>query len=186
MVELSNSIGPLKTSRVLLTKPYAGSVLCSESTDTRQSGPECSSVGSGLQRASDKKPDITVTGGLAGWQIERVRRHIHDNITARLPIVVLGRLIRLSPAHFSKAFKRSFGRSPHRYIVEVRVAHAKELLVSSDASVCEIAVTCGFSDQSHMSRRFRRATGLSPAAWRLLRRAMSVQEDNLRCDRRVG
>jgi len=105
-------------------------------------------------------------GGLARWQIERIKRHIESNLDETIQVADLAAIARLSAGYFSNAFKVSFGQSPHAYIVSRRLARAKQLMTSSDLSLCAIAFDCGFSDQAHLCRQFRRATGASPNAWR--------------------
>jgi AraC family transcriptional regulator len=105
-------------------------------------------------------------GGLARWQMERIKRHIESNLDETIQVADLAAIARLSAGYFSNAFKVSFGLSPHAYIVSRRLARAKELMTSSDLSLCAIAFDCGFSDQAHLCRQFRRATGASPNAWR--------------------
>lgn len=104
--------------------------------------------------------------GLAPWQ-ERLSKEIID---ARLDgTVTLGELATacgLSVSHFTRAFRLSAGTPPHRWLLGRRVERAKTLLSSSRLPLSQIALDCGFADQSHLSRVFRRATGLSPAVWR--------------------
>lgn len=105
-------------------------------------------------------------GGLARWQIERIKRHIETYLDDTIQVADLAAIARLSAGYFSNAFKVSFGQSPHAYIVSRRLARAKKLMTSSELSLCTIAIDCGFSDQAHLCRQFRRATGASPNAWR--------------------
>ncbi|MEH3148056.1 MAG: AraC family transcriptional regulator [Methylobacterium frigidaeris] len=63
-------------------------------------------------------------------------------------------------------FKASFGVPPHRYVVERRIARARDLLAGGRESLAGIALACGFASQSHFTRSFRQATGVTPAAWR--------------------
>jgi AraC family transcriptional regulator len=91
--------------------------------------------------------------GLAAWQILRVRAYIDGNL-------------RRSPAHFSRKFKLAVGESPHAYVVRRRLERACHLMMTSAASLSEIALSVGFSDQAHLCRLFRHAFGRSPASWR--------------------
>jgi transcriptional regulator GlxA family with amidase domain len=109
------------------------------------------------------------SGGLAPWQVARVKRFVEDNMARSVAIDELAELARLSTSYFSAAFKRSFGLSPHTYIIAQRVERAKQLMLSTNAPLCEIALDCGLSDQAHLSRIFRRATGTTPSAWRRFR-----------------
>jgi len=75
-------------------------------------------------------------------------------------------LIELSPYHFARAFKQSFGQSPHRYHVGRRIERAKALLAEETQSITEIAQTIGFAETSSFSSAFRKLTGLSPREYR--------------------
>jgi AraC family transcriptional regulator len=105
-------------------------------------------------------------GGLARWQINRVQVFIEEHLTERVRVADLSAVARSSPSYFSCAFKRTFGVSPHAYVMKRRVSMAADLMLSSDAPLSEIAVSCGFADQAHFSRQFRRAMGRTPSAWR--------------------
>lgn len=105
-------------------------------------------------------------GGMAPWQVRRIRAHVDENLHARLPIRELAQMVRLSCSYFSRAFKVSFGCSPHAYVLQRRIARAKALLQGGDEPLVEIAQNCGFSDQAHLSRTFRQQIGCTPSAWR--------------------
>jgi AraC-like DNA-binding protein len=77
----------------------------------------------------------------------------------------------LSAGYFARAFKRTTGLPPHKWLVAQRVAKARELLEGSDRAISDIAAACGFADQSHLTRAFSRQLGASPAAWRRMRRS---------------
>ena len=83
-----------------------------------------------------------------------------------LSVVAIAKACKWSTSHFTRAFKVSTGVPPHRWLLEMRVESARELLVQSEAPLAEIAYTCGFADQSHMSRVFSRVLGMSPGVWR--------------------
>src|SRR5262249_49506327 len=99
-------------------------------------------------------------GGLAGWQQKRVADFIEERLADDLPLSMLARQVELSPYHFARAFKRSFGASPHRYHMTRRIEHAKALL--RDRSVTEVALAVGFAETSSFSAAFRRMTGATP------------------------
>ena len=105
-------------------------------------------------------------GGLAAWQILRVRTYIDSNLHRTIHIQDLSAVARRSPAHFSRKFKLAIGESPHAYLVRRRLESACHLMISSAASLSEIALSVGFSDQAHLCRLFRQAFGQSPANWR--------------------
>ena len=105
-------------------------------------------------------------GGLAAWQILRVRAYIDGNLHRTIHIRDLSAVARRSPAHFSRKFKLAVGESPHAYVVRRRLERACHLMMTSAASLSEIALSVGFSDQAHLCRLFRHAFGQSPANWR--------------------
>jgi AraC-like DNA-binding protein len=104
--------------------------------------------------------------GLAPWQERRVREYIAANLSGPLPLPELAAVARLSTGHFARAFRQSFGVSPHAFIIEQRVNAAKRLILESETPLAEVALSCGMADQSHLTRNFTRRVGISPAAWR--------------------
>ncbi|NBD26252.1 helix-turn-helix domain-containing protein [Paenibacillus sp. T1] len=72
----------------------------------------------------------------------------------------------LSPSRFSAKFKAQFGIAPHRYLLRLRIKHARELLAGSEHSIEEIAVYCGFADVHHFAKTFKKETGVTPGAFR--------------------
>jgi AraC family transcriptional regulator len=105
-------------------------------------------------------------GGLAAWQILRVRDYIDSNLHRTIHIQDLSAVARRSPAHFSRKFKQAVGESPHAHVVRLRLERACHLMMSSADPLSEIALNVGFSDQAHLCRLFRQAFGQSPASWR--------------------
>jgi len=73
---------------------------------------------------------------------------------------------RWRPYHFARLFRRTVGVPPHQYVLRRRVERAKELLLTGRLGLSEVALAAGFSDQSHLTRVFRRAVGLTPARFR--------------------
>jgi AraC-like DNA-binding protein len=105
--------------------------------------------------------------GLKTWQGNRVLAHIEEHLDRSLPTIELATLIGLSSSHFCRAFKVRFGLPPHAYVLHKRLECAKSLMLAGeDYPLAEIALACGLSDQSHLSRVFRRFVGDSPKAWR--------------------
>lgn len=100
----------------------------------------------------------------------RSKRVIEEFIDARLEhgidIAELATRIGLSESYFFRVFRKSFGISPHRYLMRRRLSLAQSLLTKSDLGLAEIALKAGFADQSHFSRSFQQFTGLSPGAFR--------------------
>jgi DNA-binding winged helix-turn-helix (wHTH) protein/AraC-like DNA-binding protein len=105
-------------------------------------------------------------GGLAGWQILQVQAFIDENLHRTIHIRDLSAVARVSPPHFWRSFKRAFGEPPHAYVMRKRLERAYHLMITSSASLSEIALSVGFSDQTHLSRLFKRAFNQSPSSWR--------------------
>ena len=108
-------------------------------------------------------------GRLLAWQMRKVREYVDAHIADRLPVADLAKLVRQSEAHFSRAFKRTFGEPPHAFLIRRRLELAADYIVQTDESLSTIALRCGFADQPHLSRVFRKAMGVSPALWRRAR-----------------
>jgi len=121
-----------------------------------------------LQSEIDRRSHVngTGTGGLAGWQIARVRAFIDKNLHGNIHTKDLGAVARRSAAHFTRTFKQTFGESPHAYVMERRLEKACHLMMTSSESLSQIALNVGFSDQSHLCKRFKQAIGQSPSKWR--------------------
>jgi len=110
-------------------------------------------------------------GGLAPWQVELTLRLLLRDLGDDSPVADLASRCGLSRSYFVRAFKLSMGTPPHRWLVRERVHRAGEMLERTNKSISAIAVSCGFSDQSHLTRVFRASVGSSPAAWRRQRKA---------------
>jgi AraC family transcriptional regulator len=116
-------------------------------------------------------PERQRGGRLASWQLQRVRDRIEADLAGDLSIADLAGEAGLSTSYFNDAFKATTGVPPHRWILKRRVERAKTLLETTELGLAEVAVRCGFYDQGHMSRVFGRSEGLTPKAWRRLRRS---------------
>jgi AraC family transcriptional regulator len=104
-------------------------------------------------------------GGLAAWQRRLVAMHIEDHLAEQIPLTTLARLVRLSPYHFSRAFKQSFGMPPHRYHTHRRIERAKLLLEGYALSVTDIGLSLGFNEASSFTTTFRKMTGFTPSRY---------------------
>ena len=107
-----------------------------------------------------------VRGGLVRWQLRRVVAHIYARLAHTISQEELASIVRLSKSHFRRAFKISVGQTVHSYIIRRRIEHARDLILTTDEPLSQIALACGMSDQSHLSRLFKRVVGLSPSIWR--------------------
>ena len=99
-------------------------------------------------------------------QLQAVLALVEDDLSAPLTVADLAARAHVSVFHFSRLFRAATGVSPHRYVVQRRLAHARELLTRTDVPLAQVALRCGFADQSHLTRLVRDRLGTTPAALR--------------------
>jgi AraC family transcriptional regulator len=104
-------------------------------------------------------------GGLAGWQQRAVAMYIEEHVANPIPLGTLAEIARLSPFHFSRAFKQTFGMPPHRFHTHRRIERAKSLLADPTATVTAVGMAVGFSETSSFSTSFRKMTGETPTSF---------------------
>jgi AraC family transcriptional regulator len=107
-----------------------------------------------------------IRGGLTAGRLRRAKEILTANLDGRVPLKEVARECGLSVSHFSRAFRRSIGAAPHRWLLARRVEAAKEKLRGGGWSLLDVALACGFADQSHLTKVFTRMVGVSPGAWR--------------------
>jgi AraC-like DNA-binding protein len=105
-------------------------------------------------------------GGLAPWQLRRACEMMIANMTSDMAISQLASACGLSTSYFANAFRHTTGMPPHRWLMNERVKRAKDLLRHETLSISDIALACGFVDQSHLTRVFARLEGQPPGRWR--------------------
>jgi AraC family transcriptional regulator len=150
--------------------------------DERESAEECIRRASAILRVDlpvaisdaafpfpSAAPPKPIRGGLAPWQIRRVTTHIEMNLGGTITTKDLATRARLSSYHFCRAFRHSFGDSPHGFVMRRRVERAQGLMLTTHASLGQIAADCGLTDQAHLNKLFRRIVGESPGVWRRAR-----------------
>lgn len=111
-------------------------------------------------------PANATKGGLAPWQLKRVRAYVEEELDGTILIDDLAVVAELSPGHFCRAFKTSTGETPHGYIVRQRILRAQRLMLETNDTLSHIACACGMTDQAHLTRLFRRVLNETPLAWR--------------------
>jgi AraC family transcriptional regulator len=104
----------------------------------------------------------TVEHGFSRSQLQTVIDYIHAHLNDDLSLVELAGAVNLSPRHFSRLFRKTFGTTPYRYVMGERIDQAKTLLATKRLSILEIVEALGFADQSHLTNVFRKATGVTP------------------------
>ena len=107
-----------------------------------------------------------LAGGLARSQERRAKELLTADLSGNVPLGALATECGLSVSQFARAFRRSVGIPPHRWLVQQRIERAKGLLRDGDASLVDIADATGFCSQSHFTRCFSAHTGATPGRWR--------------------
>jgi AraC family transcriptional regulator len=105
-------------------------------------------------------------GGLAHSQRRAVLEHIEEHLVQEISLSTLASVAQLSPYHFLRAFKESFGVTPHRYHVQKRIERAKELIADHNLSLLQIAIELGFAEASSFSLAFHKMAHMTPSAYR--------------------
>lgn len=105
-------------------------------------------------------------GGIGRDRMQRVRDYIETSLEGDLGLDTLAAQAGVSVRYFARVFRRHFGEPPHRYVMKRRIERARRLLRSTDLPVVEIALTTGFSSQSHLTAAFRTSVGVGPARYR--------------------
>ena len=103
---------------------------------------------------------------MSGWRMRRVTEYIEEHLDGNLSLEAMAAEVEISPVYLARAFKAAIGQSPHQYVLGRRIDRAKELLRNTDIPVVDVALSVGFSSQSHLSHWFQRYVGVSPAAYR--------------------
>lgn len=103
--------------------------------------------------------------GLSKYQLERTIEYINAHLTQELNLSELADAVGVSKFYFCRLFKQSMGSTPHQYVIEQRVERAKQLLQQRQFAIADVALQCGFANQSHLNRHFKRIVGITPFAF---------------------
>ena len=125
-----------------------------------------------LQRWSNISdlPQRNFRGGLAPGQLKRACEAMADGVGDDISFAELARIAGCSPSHLSRAFKQSTGKTPSRWLLDLRIHRARELLADQQLSLAQIALATGFSAQPQFTTAFGRMTGVTAGRYRRERR----------------
>src|SRR5215471_11247896 len=105
-------------------------------------------------------------GGLGPTRLRAIKELVHTKMEDELTLIEMAQSVALSPAHFSRMFRKSTGETPHQFVLRNRMERAKEMLRAPETRVLDVAVACGFKTQQHFARVFRLVCGASPTEYR--------------------
>jgi AraC family transcriptional regulator len=125
----------------------------------------------GMALASRLLQDFSARGWrmrqtLSKPQLRRLVDYVEANLEAELTLAELAAVAGVSVPHLTTLFRRTLGRSVHRYVVERRVQRARSLLLAGERSIAQVALETGFAHQSHLARWMKRLLGVTPAELR--------------------
>ena len=108
----------------------------------------------------------TYRGGLGPARLRTIKEFVQAKMEDGLTLIEMAQSVDLSPAHFSRMFRKSTGETPHQFVLRNRIERAKEMLRTPGVRVLDVAVACGFKTQQHFARVFHRICGASPMQYR--------------------
>lgn len=121
-----------------------------------------------LQRYGEQRHEsLEFSRGFTARHYKRVLDFVEANFATPITIEDMAREAGMSPAHFSRLFKEVLGESPYQFVMDYRVEQAKRMLANRDRPLIDVALSCGFSDQPHFGRIFKRLTGTTPKEYRV-------------------
>lgn len=109
---------------------------------------------------------LPATKVISGWKMRRLIEFVEENLDRNLSLEAMAGEVEISPLYLPRVFKTAVGQSPHQYVLGRRIERAKELLRNTDTAIVDVALSTGFSSQSHLSNWFLRVVGVSPAMYR--------------------
>jgi AraC-like DNA-binding protein len=105
-------------------------------------------------------------GGLTAHQVRRATEFLDAHLDADIDLQQVAETCELSVSHFARAFRQTFQKPPYRWLIERRIDKAQDLIAKSRLPIADIAIQCGFTDQSGLNRSFKRIHGVTPGTWR--------------------
>lgn len=98
-------------------------------------------------------------------KVEKIIKHMHENIDGKVTLTELSKLVQLSPAYLSRAFKEATGYSVIEFFNRMKIDKAKELIIDGDKKVKQVAQALGYADEFYFSRLFKKIEGMSPSEY---------------------
>jgi AraC family transcriptional regulator len=108
----------------------------------------------------------TYSGGLSTQRLQQTIDYIQAHLDEKLSLEAIATELNLSIHYFCELFTQSMGMPPYKYVLQQRIDRAKQLLKQSEQSISDIALDCGFANQSHLNRHFTKLVGITPKKYR--------------------
>jgi AraC family transcriptional regulator len=112
------------------------------------------------------QPVLESYGGLSQYKLRQAIEYIDAHLDQEITLTDLAEVLGMSQYYFCRLFKQSMTIPPYQYVLQQRVERAKQLLQQPEVAICDIALECGFANQSHLTKHFRKLTGITPKAYR--------------------
>ena len=113
------------------------------------------------------RPARQLRGGLGPAHLRKITELVYSKMEDELSLLEMAQAVDLSPAYFSRMFRKSTGETPHQFVLRNKIELAKEMLRAPETRILDVAVACGFKTQQHFARVFRYLCGTSPREYRL-------------------
>jgi AraC family transcriptional regulator len=113
-------------------------------------------------RYATPRPPDNCEASLSPAQRRALIDYIRANLTENISVTELAGLVQMSPSHFARVFKASFGVTPYRFVMQERIDGSKDMLAGTKLTASEVAIAFGFASQSHFVKVFRQFTGVTP------------------------
>ena len=124
-----------------------------------------------VRRHSSCSPVDRAPVRLGRGQLSKAIDFMQANLEDSIKLSAIADATGLSPSHFARQFRTTIGVAPHQYLMRLRIERAKRLLGETDTPLITVAFACGFANQEHLTRIFKRGCGITPAAYRRARRS---------------
>jgi AraC-like DNA-binding protein len=156
--------------------PMVNSIMAALSHDIEQRHPAGNMVGDSLIVAlltwldgveTTAPTDVRASGPLAHRDLVRLIEYVDGALDGSLSLDDMAGLVGLSLRHFRRALNAATGQSPHQFVLSRRIERARGMIATNRFCLADVAAAAGFADQSHMTRVFRQATGVTPSAYRI-------------------
>ncbi|MGJ5673737.1 MAG: AraC family transcriptional regulator [Nostochopsis sp.] len=119
-----------------------------------------------LKKYCVKKPVLTThDDGLPKYKLRKILEYIDAHLNQDIRLADLAGSVGMSQYYFVRLFKQSMGIAPYQYVIHQRIERAKQLLKQGKVTISDIALQCGFANQSHFTKHFRQITGVTPKVY---------------------